>query len=256
MYVEFMQLDHRPFPLPSSPWFMSQMWEDLLFMHYPIDPGVLRNYVPQELELDVYENSGWISIIPFKVTKMRARGIPPLPLVNAFLEINVRTYVKYKDIPGIYFFSLDANHFLYVIGLKTAIGLPYKHAYMVCKQMNNAFQFKSHRLSDKSTSEKIDLTYTRGNVLFETLPGTLDYWLLERYCMYSYLGKYLIRGDIHHDKWKVSKATATTTINTMISFLSTDNCPKIPSLLHYSKRRRVFCYPPKKVGERVKQVEI
>ncbi|WP_028393328.1 YqjF family protein [Bacillus cihuensis] len=252
MHDEFMQLDHRPFPLPSLPWLLSQVWEDLLFIHYPMDPNVLRNYVPLELELDVYQNRAWITIIPFRVTKMKGRGIPSLPLLNAYLEINVRTYVKYKDIPGIYFFSLDANHPLFVIGLKTAIGLPYKHANMEFKQMKNAFQFKSYRLSDKNTSEKINLTYQPGNVLFETLPGTLDHWLLERYCMYSFLGKYLIRGDIHHDQWKVSNATATTSINTMISFLSADNCPNTPSLLHYSKQRRVFCYPPKRVGERLK----
>lgn len=250
MHVEFKQLDHRPFPLPSSPWLLSQVWEDLLFMHYPMDPNVLRDYVPRELELDVFQNKAWITIIPFRVTKMKGRGIPSLPLLKEYLEINVRTYVKYKGIPGIYFFSLDANHPLFVIGIKTAIGLPFKHAHIVFNQMENSFRFKHHRQSDKHATEKIELTYKPGEVLFETLPGTLDYWLLERYCMYSYLGKYLIRGDIHHDKWKVSKATATTSINTMLSFLSPDNCPKIPSFLHYSKRRRVFCYPPKRVGER------
>ena len=64
----------------------------------------------------------------------------------------------------------------------------------------------------------MDLIYKPGDVLFESLPGSLDHWLLERYCMYSFLGKKLLRGDIHHDKWKVSKAKVTTLINTMTSF--------------------------------------
>lgn len=221
-------------------------------MHYPMAPNVLRNYVPRELELDVYQNKAWMTIIPFRVTKMKGRGFPSLPLLNAYLELNVRTYVTYKGIPGIYFFSLDANHPLFVIGAKISVGLPYKHAQMKFQQLNNGFQFKSERHLDKSISEKIDLTYKPGDVLFETLPGSLDHWLLERYCMYSFQGKKLLRGDIHHDKWKVSKAKVTTLINTMASFLPVDNIAEIPSLLHYSNRRRVFVYPPKKVGERMK----
>ena len=252
MHIEFNHLDHRPFPLPSSPWLLSQVWEDLLFMHYPMDPNVLRNYIPLELELDVYENRGWITIIPFRVTKTKGKGFPPLPLLNSYLELNVRTYVTYNGIPGIYFFSLDANHPLFVMGAKLSVGLPYKHAHMKFQQQKNGFHFKSERYLDKSDSEKVDLIYKPGDVLFESLPGSLDHWLLERYCMYSFLGKKLLRGDIHHDKWKVSKAKVTTLINTMTSFFPVYSIVKIPSLLHYSNRRRVFVYPPKKVGERMK----
>ncbi len=44
--------EHRPWPLPASPWVLAQTWEDLLFLHWPVPADVLRAKLPPELELD------------------------------------------------------------------------------------------------------------------------------------------------------------------------------------------------------------
>ena len=72
MYKEFLEVSHRPYPLPDAPWVMTQVWKDLLFMHFPVEPGVIRALVPRELEIDMYSDMAWITIIPFEVTGMRA----------------------------------------------------------------------------------------------------------------------------------------------------------------------------------------
>ena len=51
---------------------MTQSWHDLLFAHWPIDPGVLRGLVPASLPLDVYDGRGWIGVIPFHMTNVTA----------------------------------------------------------------------------------------------------------------------------------------------------------------------------------------
>src|SRR5690625_5339622 len=86
---------------------MYQKWEDLLSLHIPVDPEALRSHVPKELELDVYGGKAWISIFPFLIRDLRFRNMPRFPYFHKFLELNVRTYVKHKGIPGVYFFSLE-----------------------------------------------------------------------------------------------------------------------------------------------------
>ncbi|MDQ0217800.1 YqjF family protein [Peribacillus cavernae] len=243
MYQELKEIEHRPYPLQPSPWLMTQVWRDLLFMHYPVSTDIIKSYIPTELELDIFENKAWISMIPLRITNMRARGIPPVPYMNSYLELNVRTYVVYQGIPGIYFFSLDANHPLVVTGARTVTGLPYKHANMSFEKHEETFHYASQRIH---TAKKLNVAYQPGHILFEPQEGSIDHWLLERYCMYSFRGGQILRGDIHHDKWKVNRAEAVISTNTLVPFIPGEFIGK-PPLLHYSRRRRFFIYPLKEV---------
>jgi uncharacterized protein YqjF (DUF2071 family) len=65
--------------------------------------------VPAPFELDPFDNRAWIAVVPFHMTNVGPRGMPSLPWVSAFPELNVRTYVRVEDRPGVYFFSLDAG---------------------------------------------------------------------------------------------------------------------------------------------------
>ena len=84
---------HRPWPVPDGPWIMTQSWHDLLFAHWPLDPDALRDSVPAELPLDLFDGRAWLGVIPFHMTNVAPRGVPWLPFASAFPELNVRTYV-------------------------------------------------------------------------------------------------------------------------------------------------------------------
>ncbi|MGM9925651.1 MAG: YqjF family protein [Bacillus sp. (in: firmicutes)] len=243
MYKEFLEVSHRPYPLPDAPWVMTQVWKDLLFMHFPVEPGVIRALVPRELEIDMYSDMAWITIIPFEVTGMRARFAPLVPVFSSYLELNVRTYVVRDGVPGIYFFSLDADELLAVAGARVGTGLPYRYAKMKFRRDQASCHFRSRRRFD-GASPTLDVSYRPGDVLYEASPDSLDYWLLERYCLYSFWNGKLMRGDIHHDKWKVTRSDIQLRSNSMLSFL--EHCQ--PAFCHYSRRRRVFFYPLKEAG--------
>src|SRR5581483_5428414 len=87
-------ITHRPWPLPSAPWFMFQEWSNLLFAHWAIDPNFVRPLVPKELELDLFDAKAWIGLTPFRMTDIHLRGLPPIPGAGEFLEMNLRTYVR------------------------------------------------------------------------------------------------------------------------------------------------------------------
>src|SRR5574340_8511 len=108
---------HRPYPPPTDrPFVMWQNWLELLFAHWPIDPEEMRPYLPPTLTLDTYDGKAWLGIVPFRMSNVRPRFLPPLPWLSFFPELNVRTYVTYDQEPGVWFFSLDAARLLAVWG--------------------------------------------------------------------------------------------------------------------------------------------
>src|SRR5687767_1222656 len=97
---------------------MRQHWGKLLFMHWRIDAQLLRPLIPRELEIETSDGSAWIGVIPFTMWGIRASFLPPIPGTSAFHELNVRTYVNYQGVPGVWFFSLDAANKLAVWGAR------------------------------------------------------------------------------------------------------------------------------------------
>jgi uncharacterized protein YqjF (DUF2071 family) len=95
--------------MPDAPWLMTQTWHDLLFAHWRVSREWVRASVPTHFPIDLFDGDAWIGIVPFHMTNVSARGVPALPWVSAFPELNVRTYVRVGDRPGVYFFSLDAG---------------------------------------------------------------------------------------------------------------------------------------------------
>ena len=103
------ETSHRPWPMPARPWLMTQTWLDLLFAHWPLDPRALRDKVPEQFVLDLFDGLAWVGVVPFSMSNVGPRGVPSLPGISAFPELNVRTYVRVADRPGVFFFSLDAG---------------------------------------------------------------------------------------------------------------------------------------------------
>jgi uncharacterized protein YqjF (DUF2071 family) len=221
---------------------MTQTWNDLLFAHWPVDRGRVRSLVPQRFELDLFDNVAWIGIVPFHMTNVGARGLPLFPGVSAFPELNVRTYVRVGDRPGVYFFSLDASS---VAAVKTARGLlnlPYYTASMTVESGGAAFTYRSTRVSGPAA--EFLASYEPIGEPFMPRAGSLEYFLTERYCLYN-LDR---RGrpyqlDIHHPVWQLQPARAEIVRNTMTT-PSDLQLPTEPPLLHFSRRQDAVAWGP------------
>ena len=124
MHPLLRQTAHRPIPMPRSPWIMVQNWNDLLFAHWELPTETLRRLVPSQLELDLFNGKAYVAVTPFWINGLRPRYLPPMPVISQFAELNVRTYVSYKGIPGVYFFSLDAANLPAVWSARAATGCP------------------------------------------------------------------------------------------------------------------------------------
>jgi uncharacterized protein YqjF (DUF2071 family) len=218
---------------------MTQTWHDLLFAHWPIDASQLRGKVPSAFELDVFDGHAWIGVVPFYMSNVSPRGVPSLPGVSEFPELNVRTYVTVGGKPGVYFFSLDAGSALAVRAARTLLNLPYFTASMQVERSGAMVRYKSARL--ESPAELI-AEYSPSGPPSPPATGSLEYFLTERYCLYHVdrRGR-AYRLEIHHPPWPLQPATATFTRNTMADAASIELPNRLP-LLHFSKRQDMVAW--------------
>jgi uncharacterized protein YqjF (DUF2071 family) len=232
---------NRPWPLPDEPWILKQAWNDLLFAHWPVARDRLRELVPAVLDLDLFDNEAWLTITPFRLSDLSPRGVPALPWISSFDEINVRTYVVHKGIPGIYFFSLDANSTLAVAGASTLFHLPYFLADIQVTEDRGRLTYRSRRLTDPSA--EFDAEYAPAGPLVEPREGTLEYFLTERYCLYTQDSANAYRVEIHHHPWQLQTAEAQIRVNTMADAASV-RLPSQPPVLHFARRQDVITWRP------------
>ncbi|MCI2255704.1 DUF2071 domain-containing protein [Domibacillus sp. PGB-M46] len=232
----FSETSQRPFALPSSPWIAAQQWDFMLFLHWPVSAKKLAPHIPAALSLDLFGGSAWVSIVPFLARGTHLRGLPPFPFYHSYLEINIRTYVTHKGVPGVYFFSLGVDKWPVVLGARAVSLLPYYHAQMKLLVRNQTVDFQS------GSKHPFRAVYFPSSSVFIPQEGSIDFWLLERYCLFDQKGGFVFRGDIHHDRWRVAEACCTVLDPPSLSFLPDAVFEQKP-LAHFAHKKNVFAWP-------------
>jgi uncharacterized protein len=237
------QLDHRPWPVPARGWLLGQTWEDLLFAHWRVPVEAVRAHLPARLDVETYDGAAWLGITPFRLTALRARGLLPVPRLSTFLELNVRTYVNAGgQKPGIWFFSLDASSRIAVEAARRAYELPYFHARMSATRRDDWIEYECARISEPG--RVFSGRYRPNGAVSHATPGSLEWFLGERYCLYTTdrRGR-LCRAEIHHDLWPLQPAEAEIGL-TSISPVELEGDP----LCHYSRRQDVVIWSLEPLG--------
>jgi uncharacterized protein YqjF (DUF2071 family) len=247
-YAILEEVDHRPWPMPQSPWLMTQTWHDLLFAHWPVAVDALRSHLPAGFDLDTFDGRAWIAIVPFHMTNVAPRGVPALPWVSAFPELNLRTYVRVSGRPGIYFFSLDAANPVAVGIARTLVHLPYFTADMTVEHAGEWIHYRSRRKSSEAAPADFEGRY---HALGSPSPpniGTLEHFLTERYCLFTVddtFHAYTL--DIHHPPWPLQEAEAEIRENTMAEAAGI-RLPSMEPLLHFSKRQDMVAWSLRRIS--------
>jgi uncharacterized protein YqjF (DUF2071 family) len=243
LHPSFANVDHRPWPLPKAAWRWRQSWRDLLFAHWPIEARELRRLVPGGLEIQEFDGTAWIAVVPFRMTGVMHRPMPDLPWISAFPELNVRTYVERGGKPGVWFLSLDATNPLAVWAARTFFHLPYHRARMTLVAKGDDVEYRSAR-----GAARFEGSYGPRSAVYAAKPGTLDHWLTERYCLYARDGKgALWRHEVHHVPWPLQEARADLRVNTMLVPHGL-RVPDVAPLLHFARAIDVVVYPRERVG--------
>ncbi len=201
-------------------------WRDGLFCHWPVDPDALDPHVPDELTLETYDGDAWLSVLPFVLADIGLRGAPPITR-TAIAELNVRTYVRYRGDPGLYFFSVDVSSPLVAASVGRTTRLPVYHAHMRVSSSGEEVAFRSTRgqtgrgvrpeFDGDDPPARFDATYRPNGEVFRPAPDSLAYWLVERRRFYAPERRGVLAGKIAHERWPLRPAEVTITENTMFA---------------------------------------
>ena len=243
---------NEPHPLPPGHWLISQQWNNLLFAHWPVPASSLAPLLPEGLQVDTFQGSAWLGIMPFLMDRVKVRGLPPIPGARSFPDLSLRTYVREErtGTPGVVCLSLDSSNLLAVAAGRAFYRLPYHWADMRMEQRmeqrtGREFEFYSRRrFAGRRVVFKVRY---RGlgptQKLAESRPGTLDHFLIERYCLFSTnLAGQPIRANLHHTSWPLEEAEAEIEQNNLAEVLGI-RLPDEKPVLHYSRQLAVYVWP-------------
>lgn len=192
-------------------------WRNLLFLHWRVPENDVRALVPEELEIDTYGGSAWVALVPFEMTDTSFRGVPGLPGLSRFYECNVRTYVRHRDRAGVWFFSLDAERLLPVLGGRWLWSLNYVHSRFEVTQCERTEYALTRRGWGPWPSARTRIVWTRGEELPPALPGSLEHFLTERYFLFTERRGKVMAGRIEHRPWPLRRAVLNELDDTLVA---------------------------------------
>lgn len=234
--------EHRPWPLPKTPWVMTQRWSDLLFAHWPLPAAELTPLLPEGLAVDTYDGAAWVGVVPFFMDQVRMRGMPRIPGANRFPELNLRTYVRerHTNQAGVYFFSLDAANPFAVGAARMLFHLPYYWSNMkIDHGEGQELRYASERLLSRPRANFRARYRSLGQ---PCVKGGLESFLTERYALYTTRGHGgLVRVNIHHLPWPLELAEAEFEENELPRAHGI-RLPETKPLLQYSRELVVYIW--------------
>lgn len=236
--IDRLSVRMRPRGLPL----MRQNWGKLLFMHWPIDAALLRPLIPRRLIIDTFDGTAWIGIVPFTMWGVRPSFLPPMPWLSRLHELNVRTYVHLDGVPGVWFCSLDAALAPAVWAARRFFHLPYFNARITLRQHAQTIDYRSHRTHRDAPPADFHATWTIGEPLAPSEPGSHAFFLTERYCLYAARRRDIYRCHISHPAWPLQRARVSSLSSTMIESHGLA-APDGEPLLHYAESLKVDIWP-------------
>lgn len=246
---EFMiRTSHRPRPLPAGRWTMTQRWNDTLFAHWPVSPAAAAALLPAGLQPDLFNGSAWLGVIPHRMDRIKLHGVPPIPGARGFLKLALRLCVRedHRGEQGIYYLSVEASNLAAVCAARIWSGQPYHWAEMRLEQRTEKeFEFFSRRLI-AHPALAFKARY-RGlgpsRKLIESRPGSLEYFLTERYSVYSKSRSgQTVRAGLHTVAAPLEDAEAQIEQNDLPAALGIELGDAQP-VLYYARRMAVYIWP-------------
>ena len=227
----------------ALPWLLRMRWLDLLFAHWPIPAVDIRPLLPPDLELDLFDGVAWLGVVPFTMTDVSVRGVPAVPRFSTFPELNVRTYVRHRGRPGVWFLSLDARSRPTVLGGRVVFHLPYHAARMSSRRRGDVVDYRSERVGAGSTA-RFSARYRPTGPVMDVAPASFDSWATARMRLFSAdrAGR-IWRTEIDHAPWPLQPAEATIDADRLVAAHGL-TLPASEPILHLAGRLDVHGWPP------------
>ena len=197
-----------PKPATGARPVLLQQWNELFFLHWEQPADLLRARLPEGLTLDEHDGRSYVGLVGFRMEAVRPRGLPAVPWLSFFLELNVRLYVRdVSGRPGVFFLSLDCNRAIPVEIARAFFSLPYQHAGMGFEASDGESHLWCRRRGLRTEVARYGWRPASGARISGI--GTLEFHLLERYRFFTRHRGILQEGRVHHAPYQASQALLT-----------------------------------------------
>ena len=187
---------------------MYQRWEELLFLHWPVEPQIVAKVLPPGLGVDTYKGKAWLGVVPFSMRGVRPRFLPAVPGLSSFPELNLRTYVVDElGRPGVWFYSLDTPKHLPNWIARTFFHLNYRFARIQVEDKGGSRSYRSELWMGTDWDVPQEYEWERIGEPFTAEAGSLDFFLAERYRLFAYndAKAQLMTGQVHHQAYPLQQ---------------------------------------------------
>jgi uncharacterized protein YqjF (DUF2071 family) len=178
-------------------------WDRAVFIHYEADPTVLQRCVP--FPLDLHEGRAFVSLVAFTMRRMRPRrggrmGEWLFKPIATHEFLNVRTYVRANNEPGIFFLAEWLSNRLSVPLGPPVFGLPYRYGRISYDHANATREISGHVEGKLGGIEYRGALGTADPAACER--DSLAEFLMERYTAFTcgFISRRMFR--VWHEPWK------------------------------------------------------
>jgi uncharacterized protein len=211
---------------------MLQRWADVTYLHWPLPALDVARVLPPGLEVDTHDGLAWVGLVPFIMRELRLPGVPALPWLSTFPEVNVRTYVVGPRGPGVWFCSLDAARLGGVLVALTGYGLQYRWARMRAARRGDELRFWSARRWPGPPGARAHVGVRLGAAVES--PDALDQFHTNRWGLYTRMrGGGLAFAPVEHGPWRLRRADLTVLTEDVVAAAGLTR-PATPPRIRYS----------------------
>jgi len=184
--------------------FLTAEWRKLAIANYAIDKSILTPYLPVGTELDLWQDTCYVSLIGFLFKNTRLLGFS-IPFHANFEEVNLRFYVKYNDAGtwkrGVVFIKEIVPKFALSVVANTIYNenyetMPMTHSWSESEDERSV----AYRWRCKNEWQSFQVMANRG--LSEILSGSEAEFITEHYWGYArYNSVKTNEYEVRHPKW-------------------------------------------------------
>lgn len=191
-------------PPLRSPALTSQHWDNLTFLHWPVDPASVARFFPPGVRPDVIDGVSYVGLVPFQ---MRGAGPARVPVAyfGSFCETNIRLYsVDAQDRHGILFLTLEASRLATVLLARVGLGLPYTWSAMSARTRSGVLTYRGRRRWPDGRQRAGGTVRVRPGA--PTTPTLTETWLTSRWGLHTAVAGRTIWVPNGHPPWPLHDA--------------------------------------------------
>jgi uncharacterized protein YqjF (DUF2071 family) len=189
-------------PLPG-PVLSEQQWLSVAFLHWRVDPALVRPLLPTGTEPDCLDGATYVGLVAFRMHRAGLGSGLPLPWLGTFPETNVRLYSRDEHgHHGVVFRSLEATRLATVLAARLMYRVPYTWARMRVQQRARTWRYRSHRRWPMPQASS-DIAVRVGEPV---TPTEVEVFLTARWGLHSRIAGRTIFTPNEHEPWPLHEA--------------------------------------------------